>query len=112
MADGVRVLNTVEHISKLGINTDLIIVFAVCIILGLAAIIFGFVIWEDFYVLLGIFLVIASTLMMVTYISENSKKTTYTYEVLMEDSANIEELLENYEIINIRGEIYEIKEKD
>lgn len=110
--EGVRVLNIIEHVAKVGPNTDLIIVFVILIVLGIIAFIIGITHLEDFYIVFGIFTIVAAVLMLFYLIEENTKKVSYTYEAIIEDTVNMKEFYKQYEILEVRGEIYEIKERN
>lgn len=60
------------------------------------------------FVVLGVF----GLAMLTIYFNQVPGEPYNTYEVIIEDSVSMNKFLEKYEIIEQRGEIYEIKEKE
>lgn len=78
-----------------------IVIFAVGFIIGIANGVFG-------GLLVGI---VSAVFMMGILIYDNSRNHPYTvYEVTFDDNVKINNILDKYEIIDHKGEIYTIKE--
>lgn len=112
--DGITVLNTLDKVYRTFGWTPFalipIMLFAFILIFSVAI----SMTTNDYDGLGGVILAcIMGGLLLTFMICSVGKKVSYTtYEVTIEDSVSLQEFNKRYEIIEQRGEIYIIKEKD
>lgn len=114
MLDGITILNTINEVNQEATSTSYILagVTAFFLVIGFIFIVVGIKEHEEQITKCGIVILIMATLAsLATSISTVSVEHTY-YEVTIDESVSMVEFYNKYEIIEVRGQIYKIKEKD
>lgn len=107
--NGIEILNTMEVAVDSGFNITaaLITLFIIIIIGTIFAIREDEVVIISFATLIGIILALG-----MGYILADESKTEIQYQVTISDEVSMNDFMEKYEIVNIEGKIYTVKEKE
>lgn len=81
------------------------------LMLAIAAICYTFILFSEDRVILGFIAAVLSIILIVSTIVKFSTPPYTRYEVCFDDDYTVSELIENYEIVNQRGDILIVKEK-
>lgn len=112
--DGMTILSTYEHPTAHYMDDSSIIFTCVVIMVVCAVIGFILTIISEENGFIPTFLILGAIICIFTNIVTSSCCVEYTYEthykVILDDTVSINEFLDKYEIVDIDGEIYTVKE--
>ena len=119
MIEGVVVLNKIAEYKEVSETIYALVILAVAV--GASAIMIGLFDMDDGYsyscglikLIVGIILLILGTIGLV-YAKTIGEKPTgkYQYQVTIDNSVTMSEFYDKYEVIEVEGKIYTIREKD
>ena len=119
MIEGVVVLNKIAEYKEVSETIYALVILAVAV--GASAIMIGLFDMDDGYsyscglikLIVGIILLILGTIGLV-YAKTIGEKPTgkYQYQVTIDDTVVMSEFYDKYEVIEVEGKIYTIREKD
>lgn len=112
---GVEILNTTIHYKE-ALPTWAIITIVTIIVIPVIIAIIGMIQSDDFLAILGLILflvgAVSAILIGVTAEKPTDEIDYIEYEMLIEDTVSFAEFNEKYEIINQKGKIYVVREKE
>ena len=112
---GVEILNTTIHYKEVLPTWTLIVIIAIIVIPAVASLI-GEIQDKDLLSTIGrisLMFGLCVALLMGTKIRQTTNQIDYIeHEVLVDDSVSLTEFNENYEIVNQKGKIYVVREKE
>lgn len=112
---GVEILNTTIHYKEV-LPTWVIMVIIAIIVIPAVAMLIGSIVHSDLlFTIGGISLILGFVLALIigTKIRQTTNQIDYIeHEVLINDSVSLTEFNEKYEIVNQKGKIYVVREKE
>lgn len=111
--EGITILNTIENEVRVwGINWG-VIVFGILVIIGVIIFLIGIFAKENDLINIGLIFMFVSTFIGFIAGSRSKLVSTYnTYEVSIDETVNMKEFIDKYDIVDRRMDILEIKERD
>lgn len=111
--EGITILNTIENEVRVwGINWG-VIVFGILVIIGVIIFLIGIFAKENDLINIGLIFMLVNAFIIVIAGSRSKLVSTYnTYEVSIDETVNMKEFIDKYDIVDRRMDILEIKERD
>lgn len=118
LMEGIEVLNQVEILAPpkwMWVQVVIIVCF-IAFIIGIVGCLINIIVDKEKMVFFFIILIPISFILLIAFlsISENQIVPTgkYEYQVTIDDSVSMNEFYEKYEIVEVNGKIYTIREKE
>jgi hypothetical protein len=116
LMDGVEVLNQTEILATPEWIQIAIIVCFIAFIIGIAGCLISIIIEKEKILAFFICLLPFSFILLIAFLTISEKPAMptgkYEYQVTIDDSVSMNEFYEKYEIIEVNGKIYTIREKE
>lgn len=111
--EGVTILNTIENeVRAWGINWA-VIIFGIIAIFGVITFLVAIFVKDNDLINIGLAFILISVFIGFMAGCQSKIVSTYnTYEVVIDESVNMKEFIDKYDIVNRRMDILEIKERN
>ena len=105
---GVEILNQIPVT-----ETEMTIGFGWLLVIAIAIFAFFFAIcgFDDFGIVLGGIIAMGVTMVILILSTKDVPTGEYRYEVIVEDTVNLQEFYDYYEVVEQRGEIFVVEER-